>query len=451
MNEQRRVHSVSPLQLPFENAPSYLTADNSVIIASPLSAAKLVARCTLSSVIAGLALYCADHESTVAGRFAGDDAVSSDAGTADNPEPGAAVGAGGESAGLGDRFGTWFGPLHSHIQHVVLISVDGLAVRFFLQLLSVDRLPAFARLKRLGASTENARSDPTHTNTLPNHIAMLTGLPVIAPPGASPEQGHGYTSNSDPAADTSIHNAGNPARTYTPSAFDVVHDHGLTTAMFASKPKFSIFTNSYNDAGAMDEVGEDNGRRKIDTVEIIDDLTALTDALIVTLAQAPPNFSFVHFAAPDTAGHALGWGSAEYLDAIVDVDAALGRILTLLENEPSLAVRTAVILTADHGGVGNSHLDSTNPDNFVIPFYVLGPGILGGGDLYSLVGAQRTAPASTENPGFEMRDQPIRNGDSGNLALALLGLRPIPGSSMDSFGLAPGLYPIAFRARRDPR
>lgn len=324
---------------------------------------------------------------------------------------------------------------HTEIRHVVLVSVDGLASRYLQRLQLQRRVPAFAHLVERGASTNNARSDPTNTYTLPNHISMLTGLPVSTPPCASPEYAHGYTSNDDSGPGESIHNSGNPARHYTPSVFDVVHDHGLSTAMFASKSKFSVFSTSYNDAGAADQVGADNGRRKIDIVQINQDLSALTDSLTATLAKAPPSFSFVHFGHPDNAGHDDGWGSKEYLDAIVRVDAALGRILTLIENDPHLAAHTAVIVTADHGGASYWHRDSKNPDNFVIPFHVLGRGIPGGSDLYALVRERRTAPKLSANPGLERPEQPIRNGDAGNLALALLGLPPIPGSWMGSVGL----------------
>ncbi len=280
----------------------------------------------------------------------------------------------------------------------------------------------------------NARTDPTNTYTLPNHISMLTGLPVTAPPCAPPEQAHGYTSNDAPGSNESIHNRGNPARSYTPSVFDVVHDHGLSTAMFASKSKFSILTQSYNEAGAKDAVGEDNGRRKIDSVYIDEDLKALTNALSDSLVKAPANFTFVHFAHPDRVGHDEGWGSSAYLDAIVEVDAALGRILTLIDDEPRLGAHAAVILTADHGGSGRRHADAANPDHFVIPFHVLGRDLPGGRDLYSIIGERRTAPKLAENPGFDRPDPPIRNGDAGNLALALLGLPPIPGSWMGAGG-----------------
>jgi hypothetical protein len=37
--------------------------------------------------------------------------------------------------------------------------------------------------------------------------------------------------------------------------------------------------------------------------------------------------------------------------------------------------RVAVILAADHGGTGNRHSYATDPFNYTIPFYVVGPGI----------------------------------------------------------------------------
>src|SRR6188768_3707349 len=78
---------------------------------------------------------------------------------------------------------------HREVRHVVLVSVDGLAARYLERLERANRVPAFARLVNNGASTKNARTDPTNTYTLPNHISMLTGLPVIAPPCAPLEQG----------------------------------------------------------------------------------------------------------------------------------------------------------------------------------------------------------------------------------------------------------------------
>lgn len=321
------------------------------------------------------------------------------------------------------------------IDHVLLISVDGLAARFLQQLLDEGGVPTFQQLKERGAFTHNARTDAEYTYTLPNHTSMLTSLPVMAPPGAPPEQGHGYTANSDPTSETTLHNSGNPARSYIPSVFDVVHDHGLRTAMFASKTKFSLYENSYNAAGAADVTGEDDGHEKIDVVEINVDITAMTNVLVDTLRSDPPNFTFVHYNQPDLTGHGTTWGSPDYLAAVQGVDRELERVLDTIEGEPQLAGRTALIVTADHGGSGSSHLDATNYENFVIPFYLFAPGAPGGRDLYSLVPGHRFAPPAEANPGYEKPYQPIRNGDAGNLALDLLRLPSIPGSLMFFFGL----------------
>jgi hypothetical protein len=264
---------------------------------------------------------------------------------------------------------------------------------------------------------------------------MLTGLPVLAPPGFPREVGHGYTINSTPTSDTTVHNTGNTTRSYTPSVFDVVHDHGLSTAMFASKSKFSLFENSYNAAGAPDLFGADDGAEKIDIVELHSDILAMTDALIANLQTQASNFTFVHFNQPDQTGHSLGWGSDEYLSAVVSVDEQLGRLLAVIDDEPNLAGRTAIILTTDHGGTGYSHLEFANPENFVIPFFVVAPGVPAHRDLYALIANHRTAPGADVNPSYAAPDQPIRNGDSGNLALAFLGLGPVPESIMDGFGL----------------
>lgn len=54
-----------------------------------------------------------------------------------------------------------------------------------------------------------------------------------------------------------------------------------------------------------------------------------------------------------------------------------------------------------------------------------------GSDFYALNTASRTDPGRGR-PDYNAASQPIRNGDSGNLALSLLGLPPVPGSSSNA-------------------
>jgi Type I phosphodiesterase / nucleotide pyrophosphatase len=325
-------------------------------------------------------------------------------------------------------------PAAPSVAYTVLVSVDGLASRYLEAVIAAGNAPTFAQLQSRAAWTHNARTDKTYTITLPNHTCMLTGLPVSSSLGFDGFRAHFYTSNTDPARSEVLHTLRYPARDYTPSVFDVVHDHGFTTAMFASKTKFSLYTQSYNEAGRADTIGTDNGRRKIDTVVINTDPPTLIDQLVSQLTTAPPAFTFVHLNQPDATGHGIGWGSPEYLTAVAQMDALVGRILAALDSGP-MAARSALIVTTDHGGIGTGHFDSNDPLNFQIPFYVMAPGVLPG-DAYAAF-ENRFAPGLV-NPEYHDPEQPLRNGDSGNLALHLLGLPPVPESIIHSAGILTG-------------
>ena len=80
------------------------------------------------------------------------------------------------------------------------------------------------------------------------------------------------------------------------------------------------------------------------------------------LAVNDPDAMFLHFDDVDHAGHAHGFSPdvPEYITAIEDVDALLGPILQTIENRPNYANEDwLILLTSDHGGVGNSHGGTT--------------------------------------------------------------------------------------------
>lgn len=322
---------------------------------------------------------------------------------------------------------------------VIFISVDGLRADLLENLLANDTIGAYANFQRLvdeGASTFNARTDYTHTVTLPNHTSMITGRPVLQPAGQPVTVFHGYTSNTNPGLFDTLHNVGNPNVPYIASVFDVVHDHGLTTAMFASKSKFRIFDQSYDAAnGAPDITGPDYGPDKIDeyfqaSSGVPSNAALMQASFMAHLGTALPEFSFVHYRDADSAGHASGWGSAAWNNAVQAVDGYLGEILDYVAANSGLLGRTIIIVTADHGGTGTDHSNPTDLRTYRIPFFAWGTDVPAGGDLYVLNAGRRLDPG-TGRPDYNTPVAPIRNGDSGNLMLSLLGLPAIPGSSIN--------------------
>jgi hypothetical protein len=263
---------------------------------------------------------------------------------------------------------------------------------------------------------------------------MLTGRPVSRPVSFPDTAHHDYRTNSDPKPDWTLHNRGNPNVDYIASTFDVAHDNGLRTALFTGKSKFVIYDQSYNDTnGAPDSVGEvDYGRGKIDQYVYNENTDLLVSQFLDQMKMDPFNYAFFHFRDADAAGHSHGWGRNKWDTAVQDVNRYLGQILEMVENDERLKGRTAVILTADHGGVGRGHWNKFNEANYTIPVFVWSPGnIPANVDLYELY-PRSIADPGTDRITYPEKPQPMRNGGTGNLALHYLGLLPVPGSMIDS-------------------
>ncbi len=311
--------------------------------------------------------------------------------------------------------------------HVILISVDGL--RSDALIVTPDGLPNFARL-RTGASTLNARTDPDFTVTLPNHTAMLTGRFVLG------ERGHGWESNEDPPADQTLHKH---RGSYVTSVFDVVHDHGLRTLLVCGKSKFSLYDVSCNaENGATDTVGSDDGKDKLDHYVLASKTEQVGDTVIQHVSSDPrKSFVLAHFAITDLTAHMHGWDltpGSRYMRAVARVDEELGRILAAIDASPTLRGKTAVVLTADHGG-GAPYLSHDQPHmwvNYIIPFLVWTGADGTSRDLYAASAKTRADPGLSRPMQAGAGLPPIRNGDAANLVLDLLGLPPVPGSQINA-------------------
>jgi len=308
------------------------------------------------------------------------------------------------------------------VNYVILISVDGLSGAYLNGLLNGTTvtaagdpyaLPNFQRLVGEGAGTMYAHCETATYETLPNHVGMLTGRPRD---GAA---GHGWTGNGDPAAGETI-SANKGADVF--SVFDVAHDAGLRTGLYANKSKFSLFQNSYGDkidafftntSGVAGNIGAK-------VVQTYMDRQRSGDPLV--------QFAFLHINNLDDCGHANQWGSTAWNEQVVVVDTMLGWLFEMIDSIAEMKDHTAVILTADHGE--QNKYDGIY--SYAVPFFVWGPGVPGGADLYELNADTRQIPdwpAKQYAAGFEFDGLgPIRSLEAGNLALSLLGLDPIPGS-----------------------
>jgi len=300
------------------------------------------------------------------------------------------------------------------VDFVVAVTVDGLRPAA-IRRLGVKGAPAFHRLIDRGATTLNARTSRERTITLPNHVGMVTGRRVTT------DSGHGVTFNADDG--TTAHRT---AGDYVASMFDVVHDHGGSTAVYAAKDKFAFLDRSWDaDHGGHDDVAADQGRDKIDRYFLDDEHTNVT-RLIRRLRNTPDELSLLHLAYPDRAGHDHGFGSAEYLHAVRRADAQVERILDAVQSLRRLRQHVNVVLTADHGGDTTDHSDPTRRANYTVPFMVWGVGVAKGEGLYALNARDRRRPGVRRTTYAGV--QPVRNSELANLALYLLDLPAVPGS-----------------------
>ncbi len=310
------------------------------------------------------------------------------------------------------------------ITHVIHISVDGLRPDA-VTALGPALCPNFHLLMVEGTFTLNARTDCDYTSTLPDHACQMTGRAVLG------SEGHGVSFNSD--GGSTIADAHG---SYVAGVFDAAHDNGLVTALFAGKDKFALFDRSWDAVnGAPDITGEDDGRDKIDRYMYLWDTSALVDSCLALLDSGAPGYTLLHLRDPDTDGHAYGWMSAEYLEAVMRMDAYIGMVLEAVEGDPALDGSTAVIVTADHGGTGTDHSDPSIQSNYTVQFHAWGPGIPAGADIYWLNPDDRLDPGSGRPP-CDAAVPPVRNGETANAACSLLGLPPVPGSTI---GAAPDL------------
>ncbi len=236
---------------------------------------------------------------------------------------------------------------------VIVISLDGARP----DAVAMAETPTLDALVVAGGEAPDARATYPFV-TLPNHVAMLTGLRFYQ---HKVMQNH-YT---DPMPALEVD-----------SVFDICDRYGLATLMLAGKKKLCMLRPL-----------SDTGPRPSQIVP----LERLSAALRDATAESTPSFIFLHSAQPDLAGHASGWMSVDYLSALTRADRVVGQVVSWVRDS-DLWSRTLIIVTADHGGFDKTH-NGRHPGDTVIPWITSG-GLAEGADLPDKVMIYDTAPTA---------------------------------------------------------
>jgi len=293
-------------------------------------------------------------------------------------------------------------PDRARAERVVVVSIDGCRP----DAIEAAGMVQLRKLIERGAYCAKAETIRPSI-TLPSHTSMLSGLDF---------KRHGV-----------VWNNYRPGYIVHPTVFSVAAQCGKKSAMLFSKDKFHFLANpacvswiygppipnkvpprqDYSDPDQLKEMlrKEEEGQKQPPKAgppptPPPGDLMTSADLLSRAFATAWPQqkwaLTFVHFREADENGHRKGWMGPEYLDGLRAIDKAIGALVETIEKEGGFQ-KTALIISADHGGSGRSHYRWTEPDrteNVTIPWICVGPGIPAGQKIDRVIRTTDTAPTA---------------------------------------------------------
>ncbi len=219
----------------------------------------------------------------------------------------------------------------------VLFLVDGMRPD---GLLRADT-PALDGLRAAGMHTLSART-VMPSMTLPCHTSLFLGVPPAR---------HGITTN-----------LWTPQVRPVPGLFDVLQEAGFATASFYNWEELRDLARP----GALNAsfmVKDSTGDGAADTM--------VSRLAANWLGTQPFHFAFVYLGGTDIAGHAFGWMSDGYLQAIAHADRCIGTVLDALPPD------CTVMVTSDHGGHDQTHGTDCEED-MTTPLIVAGASVPAG-------------------------------------------------------------------------
>jgi predicted AlkP superfamily pyrophosphatase or phosphodiesterase len=191
--------------------------------------------------------------------------------------------------------------------------------------------------------------------TMPNWTSHLTG--------AGPEE-HGVTSNEWNLDKHTLKAIETDTDGYFPSIFKIVKDQvpGIQTAFYYN---WSNLIKPFNQKYLDDVFFEQNDGYDSSYQRALD---------FIKSNQKNPQLVFLYSVHTDHAGHTHNWMSPQYIQALEDADAALGRFVLGLKNA-GLFEDTYFLFITDHGGHPASGHGGLSMDEMLVPWALTGPKI----------------------------------------------------------------------------
>lgn len=234
-------------------------------------------------------------------------------------------------------------------QRVIIIGLDGFSVEGF----NTARIPNITHL--LSEGTYSLTTRPVMPSvTMPNWTSHLTG--------SGPEE-HGVTDNTWTPDKHQLEAIDKDAGGYYPSVFKVLKEQvpGMKTGYYYNwKELIYPINREYLDEVSFeaDDLYEENYRKAFN---------------FMVANKNAPTLVFLYSVHTDHAGHTHKWMSPQYIKALEDADAAIGRLIEKLKAE-KLYKDTHFLLITDHGGIEKSH-GGVSMQEMQVPWGVTGPKI----------------------------------------------------------------------------
>ena len=93
-----------------------------------------------------------------------------------------------------------------------------------------------------------------------------------------------------------------------------------------------------------------------------------------------------------------------YFKAVSRADEAVQSIVEIVK-ETGVYDKCVFIITSDHGGTGHSHSDADMPENFLIPWICVGPGVTPDTKINRVVHTYDTAPTALAFLGLQFENK----------------------------------------------